>query len=937
MLLVQPYAPSFAGILKRLASSPELQACECSAALEAASVTRKAGAALIIAHIVTEADIVSLASLLKLLAQEISQRKVRTLITSKVRNTSVVQTLNRYGATEIVPEPINERALWLKADRHVRALRKTLEALKSPAPSKAQKQSMEREDDEDTQIRKEKASQRAQPGTQIKLVEPLTLESDFWSSSDEKPKKVAGKWNIRFMGPPPTFGKWARVGEEDGQTRWEWTSSDPENDPFSQLEGKWIFSGQRPEFQGDRWLFVAKHPDLSFVEGGKVLGSKMSCDGDANVYVARDSRQGISAQAMIRNALQASIKKKTASANKEREEREEAEELGDLALRNGGSGAGGGGKVKRVDPLALESDFWLTDGRDPIRVAGRWSVKLIGPGPAAGRWVELETDKGSEQFWQWTPPDPDNDPFIKEQGAWVFRGSAPRFDNDRWVFVGRRPMLAFYYEGESYGAKMAVDEQDNLLLANDSANAQSAYQQIQATLVKVIRKNAKSGEGEEDDGVTVLKEKEGAEGEERAGDGGEEFQHVAGEKGSRSDDEENALESAGRMGERSASEDDPGAEDDAPLGRVIKDEEGDPESSGRVVVDETADEVREGGDLIVDNGDPERVGKVKRRSRDEDDLVLENRGKVIRDDDGAGTDGADGGEARSDGESDEVPELASGRKGKRRQAEEEKEARELSISLGKDKESKLLELNLGREKEARELSLNLGREKEGKELSLDLGKEEEGRELSLDLGKEEEARELSATLGKEGEGTELDYRGADDESARGITDRTGSSGPEESGRPGPQAEAPSADVVPDRPGDSVISPIALAFLLSELMCKRGLELGALTRRYCTYLSAAVHGRRVEFWAERAGGDYLWVASHDGKPGKLAPDEAVRTPGVSVASVRGGKFVFGALKKTDVPVSEKFLEAVSRISAGLGMAWREKFQPAPGSLESDRAA
>jgi hypothetical protein len=902
VIIVQPYAPSFPGLIKRLDTDSSVQACECSAALEVASVARKAGSAIIVAHISTDADIVSMASLLKLLAQKISQRKVRTVITSKVRKPSVVQTLNHYGATEIIPEPINERALALKIDRHIHALRNTIST-----NGEAQKRDEKERESEENRKRAEskRAANASEP--QIKIVDALTVENDVWCTSKERPKRIAGKWSILFFGFPPALGKWVKNGEKGGEALWQWNSTS-EFDPFAKMPGIWNFAGQHPEFKGDRWLFVAKSPRLDLILDGKSLGAKVSTEASGDMRVATDSKQGIAAQDKFRKALLqlAAHKKKSSQQENSYEDQEDPEEMGDLELKKGAGGSGsgsGGSKVKKVPALKLESDFWLAGDRDPICVSGRWSIKLVGPGPMAGRWVGLETDKGTEQFWQWTPTDAETDIFIKEQGAWIFRGSSPRFDNDRWMFVGKRPSLGFYYEGQSYGEKVTLDEAGNLLLAEDSPAAHAAFSNVQATLVKVIRNDAKNTNDEEDDGVRIMKDGEKSKDHEGESEEGSEFRQISAEK--RSADDENALESVRRVEDRSSDEED----DRLVQGRKSKvrvDQDGEPEDLGKVIADK--------------DGNPEEIGKVL-----SDEEAVESIGSVRR-------------KKRRGEDGDQIITVT---------ADNEADGPEESGDLfyrkakAKAKESKELSLDLGQENESKEISATIDREKEGKELSLDLGKEREGKELSLDLGKEAEAKELSAAMDKTAEGKELEYRGSEEESARGITDHTGevSSAQAQAEAEKAAQEEASADVVPERPGDAVLSPIALAFLLSELMCKRDLELGALTSRYCTYLSAAVHGRRVEFWAERAGGDTLWVASHDGKPGSLSPEKVTGQVGVSVASVRGGKFVFGALKKTDIPVSEKFLEAVSRISKGVGLAWREKFQPssAEKNEETKRAA
>src|SRR5262249_10279596 len=146
---------------------------------------------------------------------------------------------------------------------------------------------------------------------------------------------------------------------------------------------------------------------------------------------------------------------------------------------------------RKTEALTLESDCWLLGTRVPKFANQRWAVKLQGPGPLTGRWIELKSeDPTGEKFWQWQPFDEENDPFIKEQGFWIFQGSQPKFTEEVWVFSGSCPSLTFYFEGESYGAKLSCDESGVLYIAEDSQTAQALLPLLVDSLTKVFKKKS---------------------------------------------------------------------------------------------------------------------------------------------------------------------------------------------------------------------------------------------------------------------------------------------------------------------------------------------------------------------------------------------------------------------------------------------------------------
>ena len=142
-----------------------------------------------------------------------------------------------------------------------------------------------------------------------------------------------------------------------------------------------------------------------------------------------------------------------------------------------------------IDPLDLESDIWIADEREPKWINNTWLMKFEGPTPSDGRWVQTENELG-EGAWRWKPTTSFGESLIKEEGAWVFKGLEPRYQDGTWVFTSKHPELAFYFEGESYGAKIACDEMGVLRVAWDSETAKKV--QIEAETSQIEKSTSLS-------------------------------------------------------------------------------------------------------------------------------------------------------------------------------------------------------------------------------------------------------------------------------------------------------------------------------------------------------------------------------------------------------------------------------------------------------------
>ena len=100
-----------------------------------------------------------------------------------------------------------------------------------------------------------------------------------------------------------------------------------------------------------------------------------------------------------------------------------------------------------VAPLKLQSDIWLVKSKtDCKKILRRWLLKILGPSPHAGKWIELKPQPRDKlPTWKYTLVT-ENDQFIVDDGSWFFYGLKPEFDwkLKRWNFSSDLPHLYFY-------------------------------------------------------------------------------------------------------------------------------------------------------------------------------------------------------------------------------------------------------------------------------------------------------------------------------------------------------------------------------------------------------------------------------------------------------------------------------------------------------------
>jgi len=495
---LEPYGPSFVKLIDRLEPDESLQIVRCATALEAVPIARHAGRCIVLAYGSNQESVIKLITMLKLLREGGGAKHVRSLITLQFDSNvaeAISEKLLLYGCSEVLREPVTDRALAFKIDRHV----KSLPALNQ----KSIREPTARVRKESGIAPRESHSRSSLPPSEknvpIKLVDSLTLESDCWLMRGGGVRKIGERWMIRFVGPGPVSGRWVEIenrlldGSAGTERAWEWTPHDPTSDSFIVEQGAWKFHGSRaPEFAGEIWVFVGSQPSLEFVFENECYGAKFRLE-NGSLCIAKDSARALSQASAIAKTWHRKIKASANPASREAELNEQSETHftveapkigGESGERTEFAGEGGdeGAPFEMVDSLALESDFWLLAHGNVRRIRGTWLMHLKGPPRAACKWQEATVTPSPElrpaeleKIWQWVPLNIDADPYLKEEGTWLFAGLQPKFERGHWVFAGRRPRLDFVYEGSSYGAKVAVlDGGAKVQIAHDSKSAERA-------------------------------------------------------------------------------------------------------------------------------------------------------------------------------------------------------------------------------------------------------------------------------------------------------------------------------------------------------------------------------------------------------------------------------------------------------------------------------
>jgi DNA-binding response OmpR family regulator len=141
-------------------------------------------------------------------------------------------------------------------------------------------------------------------------------------------------------------------------------------------------------------------------------------------------------------------------------------------------------KTKSKPALALANDTFLIKNSQVKKQAKKYLVELDGPDPSTGDWMPEGDDPANPQ-WRWKPHDKEDEPGSEDGDGWVASGEKPQFKPaaKKWQLSSEKPSLYFKKKKEKVAEKIGVDEDGEVVVADDSPAAEEN-----------LRKNLKKAE-----------------------------------------------------------------------------------------------------------------------------------------------------------------------------------------------------------------------------------------------------------------------------------------------------------------------------------------------------------------------------------------------------------------------------------------------------------
>lgn len=105
--------------------------------------------------------------------------------------------------------------------------------------------------------------------------------------------------------------------------------------------------------------------------------------------------------------------------------------------------------INWINELELEDDIWLLKhDNDCKKVLSKWLIRLLGPSPYIGQWVEVKSN-----LWRFDIKESEKELFVPNEGAWFFSGDQkPEFvwKENIWLISGDSFDLFFKNSQESF-------------------------------------------------------------------------------------------------------------------------------------------------------------------------------------------------------------------------------------------------------------------------------------------------------------------------------------------------------------------------------------------------------------------------------------------------------------------------------------------------------
>ncbi len=276
---------------------------ECATSNEALLVLERVGPCVLLCYGKTQEHLVAHVTLIKLLKEKIVSNKLKIILVTEFKQTSLHAKLKTYGFSEVLPDPVDEKKLAARIDRSVRDLPISLDASLIADTSTFQQPIAITETVENKTIQKEEIKSEEK---NIRMVPSLKIKSDFWLFQSDGTKRMIDLWAIKMKGPGPHVGKWEIENESDHtqeEQRWKWVPLENGKNIFLKEVGTWHFYGQAPRFEDRAWHFAGKNPELSFYADGKCLGAKFLTDPNGDLIIAYDSMNAVHFRESIEESI----------------------------------------------------------------------------------------------------------------------------------------------------------------------------------------------------------------------------------------------------------------------------------------------------------------------------------------------------------------------------------------------------------------------------------------------------------------------------------------------------------------------------------------------------------------------------------------------------------------------------------------------------------
>lgn len=123
-----------------------------------------------------------------------------------------------------------------------------------------------------------------------------------------------------------------------------------------------------------------------------------------------------------------------------------------------------------LEPLDLENDVWiLKHDNDCKKVLSKWLIRLMGPSPYVGQWVEVKNS-----HWRFDFKENEKELFISGNGSWFYQGEQrPEFvwKENTWLITGDN--FDLYFKDENQIVSRLKSKDKNLTICKNSVFAKT--------------------------------------------------------------------------------------------------------------------------------------------------------------------------------------------------------------------------------------------------------------------------------------------------------------------------------------------------------------------------------------------------------------------------------------------------------------------------------